>query len=74
MFLVEQINKTRGCKNPLLKTDNMLPFPNEVQKVATSQLERFLKTLDELKKVYKEELKRRKNPVKNVPRGINQDD
>ena len=49
----------------------MLPFPNEVQKVATSQLERFLKTLDELKKVYKEELKRRKNPIKNVPRETN---
>ena len=52
----------------------MIPFPNEVQKVRTTQLEGLLETLDELKKVYKEELKRRKKHLKNVPRGTNQDD
>ena len=52
----------------------MLPFPNEVQKVTTMQLEGSLETLERLKRIYKEELKRRKKHLKNVPRGTNKDD
>ena len=52
----------------------MLPFPNEVQKVTTMQLEGSLETLERLKRIYKEELKRRKKHLKNVPRETNKDD